>query len=84
MIMRIYYKARSKLKTVWFNVRKLLHHLGIHWYMKRSSMLPGVEEIQRLQDWQKYSYRKCWLCSKEKPHSRYFLNIGVREKNAKL
>ena len=34
------------------------------------------------EDWQKFTYSKCWLCNKERPYSRYFFNIGVKEKNA--
>lgn len=67
-----------------FKFRKLLHRIGIHWWMHRSSMSCGnVAYISKLQNYQKFSYRKCWLCDKEMPHSRIFFNIGVREKNAK-
>ena len=46
-------------------------------------MCGNVAYIRLLEDWQKYSFRKCYKCDKEMPHSRFFHNIGVREKNAK-
>src|SRR3990167_10542788 len=66
-----------------WKIRKLLHLFGIHFYSKTSSRCCGdVAHIHALQDWQKYNYKYCFLCAKEMPHSRYFFNIGVREKNA--
>jgi hypothetical protein len=63
--------------------RNFLHKFKIHWYMNSSAQLCGnVSQLNNLENWQKYSYRKCWLCPKEKPHSRYFFNIGIKEKNA--
>jgi hypothetical protein len=45
---------------------------------KRRAYSPELWE-----DWQRFSYRSCWWCGKEMPHSRNFFNIGVREKNAR-
>lgn len=67
-----------KIKT------KLCRILKIHSWSKRSSMLCGnVAHINKLHDFQKYSYRHCWICKKEMPYSRHFFNLGVREQNAK-
>ena len=71
------------LWSLHYDLRKALHKIGIHKYMNTSSMMCGnMKEIQKLEDWQKFSYRKCWLCPKEMSHSRFFHNIGIREKNA--
>ena len=66
-----------------YEVSLILHKLGIHDYMDISSQMCGnVAEINKLEPYQVYCYRKCYKCGKEKPHSRYFLKIGVKEKNA--
>ena len=66
------------------NLNKLKCWLGWHDWTRWSSVMCGnVAYIRLLEDWQKYSFRKCYKCDKEMPHSRFFHNIGVREKNAK-
>ena len=68
---------------MFYRIKSFLHFFGKHWYMDTSLYLCGnVAQIRQLEDWQKYSYRKCWQCNKEMPHSRYFFNIKIKEKNA--
>ena len=64
-------------------LRRFLHKFGIHWYYTWSSQCLNFLEMDKLKDWQKYSFRKCKLCDKEMPYSRHFYKTGVREKNAK-
>jgi glycosyltransferase involved in cell wall biosynthesis len=64
--------------------RKLLHKFGVHWYYKWSSQCLSFIEMDKLDDSNKYSFRKCKLCDKEMPHSRHFFKTGVKEKNAKI
>lgn len=65
-------------------LRRHIHRIGIHWWSKNSSMACGnVKFIESLHDFQKYLYRWCLICQKEMPHSRYFFNLKIRERNAK-
>ena len=68
-----------------YKLFSFLHKIGLHWYMNTSYMSCGnVAEIGKMHDFQKFLYRKCWFCKKEMSHSRYFFNLGIKEKNAKI
>lgn len=73
----------ANLDDIRSNIKRIKCELGIHDYMNTSSYACGnVKEIQELHDFQKYLCRRCYHCNEEMPYSRYFFNLGIREKNA--
>ena len=58
--------------------------VGFHWYSKVNRFACGnVSQIRAMKDENKYLVRKCWICWKEMPESRYYFNTGIKQKNVK-
>jgi len=68
------------LRDIW---RAIKCNYSVHNYMDWSAMACGNVAQMNILDKFAYTYRICWHCGGEMPHSRYFMQIGVREKNAK-
>ena len=56
-----------------YSMREFLHTLRIHWWQKGCAM-GNVANIRSVSEQDRYSFTKCWFCSKEKKGSRNYFN----------